>query len=136
MNYLSIYSKLFLKGKCIYWKSYNIVTMTRIIISINNTIILSRIYQWNVSKMSINYSSINVFIFYFICSIINKIHYNPVFLWYQNLVALAIKKSGISCLITFIFYFWVTWILSCVLQAWKLQEIILTSKIPCSEFVS
>ena len=70
--------------------------MTCRIISINITKITFQNYQINVHHIVIKYSLINVFVLFFICSIIENIYYKPVIVTTKNLRVIAIIYSTIS----------------------------------------
>ena len=54
------------------------------IISINSTAIYFHNYQIHVNNIAFKYISINMFILYFICYIICKIHYNAIITGTKN----------------------------------------------------
>ena len=100
-----VITQVWLKG--IWWwrKFDNILTMTRRIIGINSTIFPFHNSQRHVHQITIKNISINLFVIFFICSIIKTIYYNPVILTTNNLTVLEIMYSTISRLIDCLFGF-------------------------------
>ena len=102
INNVTTNNQFCLKGIWRWRKFDNILTMTQIIISINITIFYFHNYQRHVHHITTNNSSINVFLIFFICSII-KIHYNPVIVTTKNLRVFATIYYTISRLVNGLF---------------------------------
>ena len=88
-------------------KNYNIVTMTFIIIIMNSTIIPFHNDQIHVHRISIKYSSINLLVLFFVCSILKNNKYNTVIVRTKNMRVLAMLYSPVFWMIKCLFVFWI-----------------------------
>ena len=135
-NNLIINNPVWLKVIWKWRKYYSILTMTWRIISINSTIFPLRNNQRYVHHITINNSSINVFVIFFICSIIKK-----------NIIIQLLGQPRIwkyLQLYTLPYLVWLTpsfifesqEIDNIVVQEWKLHGIILIETMPGTNFGS
>ena len=135
-NNFTINTQVLLKGICRWRKFDNIVTTTWIIISISSTIIPLHNFQRHVNHITINNSFINVLVILFICSILLKIIIIQL-LW-QPRIWECLQSYTLPYLgwLTASFIFESQQRDNIVVQAWKINYIILISSMPGYNFRS